>query len=95
KNKVLVKTADLNWEGRNLEINGNINLLSKTIGLDIDLSTDGISWDNFKKEFLSQGKKESRNKQKKWDLPVSGMVRLNSDYFSLPLSRCQLADIFL
>ena len=81
KNKVLVKTADLNWEGRHLEIDGNINLLSKTIGLDIDLSTDGISWDNFKKKFLSQDKKESRNKQKKWDLPVSGMVRLNSDYF--------------
>jgi len=81
KNKVLVKTADLNWEGRHLEIDGNLNLLSKTIGLDIDLSTDGISWDNFKKEFLSQGKKESRNKQKKWDLPVSGTVRLNSDYF--------------
>ena len=82
KNKILVQAADLDWEDRHLEIDGNISLLPKGVRLDIDLSTGGIFWDDFKKRFLSKYKKTgSESEKKKWNLPVSGMVRLNSDYF--------------
>ncbi|HIJ56584.1 MAG TPA: hypothetical protein HPQ03_10710 [Deltaproteobacteria bacterium] len=82
KNKILVQSADLDWEGRKFEIDGNISLLPKGIRLDIDLSTGGLFWDDIKKRFLSKHKNTGiESEKKKWNLPVSGMVRLTSDYF--------------
>ena len=82
KNNIRIQNADLNWEDRHLEIDGNISLLPKGIRLDIDLSTGGIFWDDFKKRFLSKYKRAgSESDKKKWNLPVSGMIHLDSDYF--------------
>jgi hypothetical protein len=96
KNNVELNSFILNVADRTITGGGDISFSEKGLQVDMDFSANGIDWAVFEKNFLAaekaeqeekadiaeQAAKEGTTADETCDLPIQGMFRLQSDYFT-------------
>jgi hypothetical protein len=83
KNRLKVESALCTWEDSRLSLEGSVDFSPKGFLLDLDLSADGLEWDKIEKILAKQNKKRDLERGKnRWTLPVQGILRIKSDYFT-------------
>lgn len=83
ENRLRVDSAAVRWEDKHLSLKGDMDITPEGILLDMDLSTDGIKWEDIQEAFGEEKKGPYTEKARHpWDLPVKGIIRCTSDYFS-------------
>jgi len=79
---VLIKSAELVLKDMNIEAKGKVSRLPAWFSVDMDLSSNGITWETFE-EILQESEPAAERKKTGFlkDLPVRGSLRLSSAFF--------------
>ena len=82
---VRVDPLTITWHDNHLSVNGDVNISESGFLFDLDMSSDGLDWDTISKT-LNIGDKEqdksSGEKERFWDVPVNGVLRLDAESFT-------------
>ncbi len=82
KDRLNVESMAVTWGDRQITLQGDIRP-SKNIWLaDMSLATNGIEWETLRKAFEKEKGDKTKQKDDFWDLPIQGVVRVQSDYFT-------------
>ncbi|MBW2063408.1 MAG: AsmA-like C-terminal domain-containing protein [Deltaproteobacteria bacterium] len=86
KNKrVNVRSAALTLGDNHLTLKGSLDFSRHPLIIDMDLSSEGLKWDEVERIFPGKPKKEGKptrgGAEKSWALPVNGLLRFNAKYF--------------
>ncbi len=83
KNNLIIEFANLAWGNSSFTSEGNIIFSEEGLQLYTELSSDEIGWDRVDQiiEYVNK-KKEPGHDEKPWTLPVEGVFRIKSDYFT-------------
>ncbi len=76
--RLAVESSALVLDNIPFSLQGGLNFTPENTVIDMDLFTDHIEWVKIAKTIEALGKKE---KKATWDLPVTGTLRLKSNYF--------------
>ena len=96
KNNVELNSFILHVSDRTVTGGGDISFSEKGLLVDMDFSANGIDWAVFEKNFLAAEKAEQEEKadikegaekeettpEETWDMPIQGIIRLQSEYFT-------------
>jgi len=83
KNNFIIESANLAWGNSSFTSEGSIIFSEEGLQLYTELSADEIGWDRVNQiiEYVNK-KKDPGNDKKPWTLPVDGVFRIKSDYFT-------------
>ena len=92
-NRITVASSSLAWGETRFSLTGDATATGEEVRLDMDLSSDGIAWDNIVKTLSAEGKAggtatdnvarvPGREPRKMWPLPVTGAVRVDAKSFT-------------
>ncbi|MBT8356246.1 MAG: AsmA-like C-terminal region-containing protein, partial [Deltaproteobacteria bacterium] len=83
RNSVAIQSANLAWGNSLFTSEGSIIFSRERLWLYTELSTDQIGWDRVDQiiEYVNK-KKDPGPDEKPWTLPVEGVFRIKSDYFT-------------
>ncbi|MEA3436271.1 MAG: AsmA-like C-terminal domain-containing protein [Thermodesulfobacteriota bacterium] len=98
KNNFIIEYANLEWGNSSFTSEGSIIFSEEGLWLYSELSADEIGWDKVYQiiEYINN-KQDPMQNEKPWTLPVEGVFRIKSDYFTwgdLTFNPAH-ADIFL
>jgi hypothetical protein len=80
--RVNVEAMDLTWGDKQISVQGEVHVSSNMWLADMSLMTNGIEWETLRKAFDQEKGEKTKRKDDFWDLPIEGVVRLQSDYFT-------------
>ena len=63
-------------------LKGNLNFAQEELAIDMDLSADRIKWEKIAKILEAARKREGRENNKTWDIPVNGTLRVRLNQFT-------------
>jgi AsmA-like protein len=79
---VLIRSADLRWGNSRLAVSGKVAGDKEALRMDIDVSSNRLSWENLERFFGSKGKPRQDADRSAVSLPaVQGTIRLKTDSF--------------
>ncbi len=83
KNNFIIESANMAWGNSSFTSEGSIIFSEEGLQLYTELSADEIGWDRVGQiiEYVNK-KKDPGNDKKPWTLPVEGVFRIKSDYFT-------------
>ncbi|MBW2562956.1 MAG: AsmA-like C-terminal domain-containing protein [Deltaproteobacteria bacterium] len=83
KNNVMIESANLAWGNSLFTSEGSIIFSKEGLWLYTELSADEIGWERVDQiiEYVNK-KKDPGHDEKPWTLPVEGVFRIKSDYFT-------------
>ncbi|HZW36855.1 MAG TPA: hypothetical protein VFF01_07920, partial [Candidatus Deferrimicrobiaceae bacterium] len=92
-NRVTVASSTLAWGETRFSLKGDATATAGGVLLDMDLSSDGIVWDNLVKTLSAEGnaggaatdnvaRVPGKEPRKMWPLPVTGTVRVDAKTFT-------------
>ncbi len=81
KDRLNVESMDLTWGDKQISVKGDVRPSNDMWLADMSLMTNGIEWEILRKA-LHPEKGERKEKDDFWDVPIQGVVRLESDYFT-------------
>lgn len=83
KNNFLIESANLAWGNSRFTSEGSIIFSEEGLWLYSELSADEIGWERVDQiiEYVNK-KKDPGDDEKPWTLPVDGVFRIKSDYFT-------------
>ena len=82
---VRVDPLTLTWHDNHLSVNGDVNISESGFLFDLDMSSDGLNWDTISKTLNIGDKEQDKSaggKERFWDIPVKGVLRLDAESFS-------------
>ena len=82
---VRVDPLTITWHDNHLSVNGDVNISESGFLFDLDMSSDGLDWGTISKTLNIEDKeldKSAGGKERFWDIPVKGVLRLNAESFS-------------
>jgi hypothetical protein len=95
KNTIRVKSASFILKGSKTSLNGDVHFFPRGVDLDLGVSTGGIDLERLVTLFgkdketppqppggKSTGKEKGKEVKRAWDVPVTGKIRLESEYLS-------------
>ena len=98
KNNFIIESANLVWGNSSFTSEGSIIFSEEGLWLYSELSADEIGWDKVYQiiEYINN-KQDPMQNEKPWTMPVEGVFRIKSDYFTWGGSTFKPAhaDIFL
>jgi hypothetical protein len=81
KNKVEVESANFTWGGKNMTLEGEMDFSWAGVVFDMDLTADGLELETIAGLLEENSeKREVKQLEGLWGLPVNGTVRLRSEY---------------
>lgn len=81
-NRLAVESASFTVDNNNpLSLQGSLKATPEDIVINMDLSTDRIEWGKVTKTVERIRKRENKENNNAWDLPVKGTLRLKSNSF--------------
>jgi len=83
KNNFIIESANLAWGNSRFTSEGSIIFSEEGLSLYTELSSDEIGWNRVDQiiEYVNK-KKDPGHDEKSWTLPVEGVFRIKSDYFT-------------
>ncbi len=81
KDRLNVESMDVTWGDKQISVQGEVHVSNNMWLADMSLMTNGIEWETLRKAF-DQDKGGKKKKDDFWDLPIQGVVRVQSDYFT-------------
>ena len=92
-NRITVASSALAWGETRFSLAGDAIATAEGVRLDMDLSSDGIVWDNLVESMSAEGKTvrsakdnatrvSGKEPRKMWPLPVTGVVRVDAKSFT-------------
>lgn len=83
KNNFIIESANLAWGNSSFTSEGSIILSEEGLQIYTELSSDEIGWNRVDQiiEYVNK-KKDPGQDEKPWTLPVEGVFRIKSDYFT-------------
>jgi hypothetical protein len=76
-----VESMGLTWGDKQISVQGELHPSNDVWLADMSLETNGVEWETLQKAF-NQEKGERKEKDDFWDVPIQGVVRVESDYFT-------------
>ncbi len=81
-NHLYINTAQVLWIDEQIDVSGRIEVLSESLGIDLDVSMDHFDWNKYGNLITGRKTRDpGAKKLEKNDLPMEGIIRFHARHF--------------